>query len=131
LLKYLEQYVVLFLSLGILIGLVFSALLTYTLDQGIQAGPAFSLTHHFTEVIGFLMMAVGFGLGFRSNHMRIKIMTMVVGIPILVVYSFLAISQIQGAQLPFGVPFFIPIIIVIGIVVGYIIGEHLPSFPVH
>ena len=46
--------IVIFLMLGIMIGLLVSTVITFTIDQGRQYGSAFSLVHHYPEAVRLL-----------------------------------------------------------------------------
>jgi hypothetical protein len=104
------------LVVGIVVGGGISALIAFTLDKGKLSGPAFSLAHHYPETIGFFILSLGMGIGFKSN---VRKLIKVASIIVLVVFTFLAILQTKEVLIS-GVPEFIPLIILLGLVIGYI-----------
>jgi hypothetical protein len=65
-----ERLMIIVLSVGILVAFVVSAIVTFTLDKGRQRGPAFSLVHHYPEAIGFFILSLGMGMGFKHGNAR-------------------------------------------------------------
>lgn len=116
-----EWLIVILLSLGIMVGLVLSTIVMFTLDQGKLYGPAFSLAHHFPEVIGFFILSAGFGIGFNIDNAGIRKPIRVASIVVLLFYMLLAMLQIKGVRLPIGVPLFIPLVIAGGLISGHIV----------
>lgn len=108
-------------------GLVLSTIITLTLDQGVQAAPAFSLVHHYPEALGFLIISLGLGMAIGMRDPKIKKLSKVASAVVFCFYTAFAILQLGGVSLPMGVPFFIPSIIVLGLITGYIIDRHFYS----
>lgn len=116
--------VVALLVIGIVVGLGVSALVTYTVDQGVRQGPIFSLAHHFPETIGFFILSAGIGLGFNLRIESARLTSRVLGAGVFLLFSVLAVLQLRGTRLPFGVPPLIPFVILLGFVAGYLIDRN-------
>jgi len=115
---------VILLSLGSVIAFGVSTIVWITLDQGKVMGSAFSLAHHYPEIIGFFIFSVGLGIGFNLDNGKIwklfRVASIVSSICILLGSTFFAILQIKGILFT-GVPFLVPLVIVLGLGSGYLI----------